>query len=122
MTAKHAKLVEGVFSEVTSLVERGLGFFHRPGQAGRESGAIAILKGPHAPQVKEGHPVSILQKMAQVGLEARHGAELAAYEGDAAFLSGQAQAFEEVAEEAPRRHLHPQLSMTSLVRLTIVPS
>lgn len=31
VTAKHAKLLEGVFSAATSLVERGLGFFHRLG-------------------------------------------------------------------------------------------
>jgi hypothetical protein len=71
------------------MVKRGVLLSQGARHAWGQCSAVAILKRPHALQVKQGHPVIVLQPLFQIGLKARHGTQLAVDEGDTALLSGQ---------------------------------
>jgi len=93
-----------VRSGLRPMVKGNPGLGHSLRQPRSQRGTISILKGPHALQVEEGDPVAFLQRMIEVGLKARHGAEPAVDEGDATLLGGQGQTFEKVAQDASRGH------------------
>ncbi len=49
---------------------------------------VPVLEWPHALEMKKGYTVAIVQEVAQVGLEARHGAQVSVDEGDSPRLGG----------------------------------
>ncbi len=56
--------------------------------------AMAVLEWPHALGMEDAHPISIVQDMAQVWLEARHGTQLPVDEGNPALIILNPQAFQ----------------------------
>jgi hypothetical protein len=101
---------EGIFkssivavSVVQTLILAGT---HRSRHLPNHGDSGAILEGPHTLQVKESHPVTTLQRVIQVRLETRHGAEIAVNEGDAAQLGRHLHVSQQVSNRTAGRQVN----------------
>jgi hypothetical protein len=80
--------VLGLVRVMQALIFAGL---HGVAHLGDRSDAVPVLEGPHALEMEKRHAVAVAQGVAQIRLEAGHGAQVPIYERNPARFGGHVQ-------------------------------
>lgn len=88
--------------------------------AGCHGCAVPILDGPHTVQVKESHPVAVLESMVEIRLKVGHSTEVSINKAKASLLGGQSERLQKITNLASGGQIHMQVGMVLTSRVTAV--